>query len=27
MEQFMVVCNQNLDATVGEAAAGLPGDK
>ena len=27
MEQFMVVCNQNLDATVGEAAAGLQGDK
>ena len=27
MAQFMVVCNQNLDATVGEAAAGLPGDK
>ncbi len=27
MEQFTVVCNQNLDATVGEAAAGLPGDK
>jgi len=27
MESFLVVCNQNLDATVGEAAAGLPGDK
>ena len=27
MEQFAVVCNQNLDATVGEAAAGMPGDK
>ncbi len=25
MEQFMVVCDQNLDATVGEAAAGLRG--
>eukprot|EP00919_Chromeraceae_sp_WS-2016_P069462 GHVR01164725.1.p3 GENE.GHVR01164725.1~~GHVR01164725.1.p3 ORF type:complete len:148 (+),score=36.24 GHVR01164725.1:820-1263(+) len=27
MESFLVVCNQNLDATVGEAAAGLPSDK
>tara|TARA_R100000935_G_scaffold11789_3_gene23520 strand:- start:25 stop:474 length:450 start_codon:yes stop_codon:yes gene_type:complete len=27
MEKFIVVCNQNLDATVGEAATGLPGLK
>ncbi len=27
LEQFMVVCEQNLDATVSEAAAGLPGTK
>ncbi len=27
MEAFMVVCDQNLDATIGEAAAGLPGTK
>jgi hypothetical protein len=27
LEAFMVVCDQNLAATVGEAAAGLPGSK
>lgn len=27
MEEFMVVCDQNLNATVGEAAAGLPGTR